>query len=270
MQLDARFLTGGAGECLAVHRRPAASQTPRGSLLILPPFGEEMNRTRRFLAVLAERLCDHGIASLTLDVHGTGDSAGEFADATWEGWIGDAGAAFRHLCESDGHAPWVSGVRSGALLGAEAVAAGLPASGLLAIQPVLEGERFLRHLLRTRTMARMLRGERESVDTLRDRLRCGESVEVAGYELSPELATALSERALAKLPAPPGGVLWYELAQTSESSRRTLLEPPASWESSLRRRRVLEAPPFWMIEEPVVPDGLIAAICEDLTNCLES
>lgn len=67
-----------------------AGRAPAARCCCCPPFGEEMNKSRRTLAWSARHFARHGWAVLALDLGGTGDSAGDFGDATWAGWIDDA------------------------------------------------------------------------------------------------------------------------------------------------------------------------------------
>ncbi|MBN9429715.1 MAG: hypothetical protein J0H09_24745 [Burkholderiales bacterium] len=93
--------------------------TPRGSVVVAQPLGEERNLARRVLAAQAHRLAARGWAVLMIDLFGTGDSPGNAADATLPLWRSDllraAMLARRH---SEGpNVLW--GVRDGALLTAD-------------------------------------------------------------------------------------------------------------------------------------------------------
>ncbi len=75
-------------------------------------------------------------------------------------------------------------------------------AGLLFWQPVLSGKQFLQQFLRLKVAAQILgSAEAARVDTreLRERLLRGDSVEVAGYELSPALAAGLEAADLAPI-----------------------------------------------------------------------
>src|SRR5690349_4296190 len=72
----------------AVHW-PAAAPARRQSVLVLPPFAEEMNKCRPMLAAQARAFAAAGLDVLLLDLFGTGDSDGEFAEARWPRWQQD-------------------------------------------------------------------------------------------------------------------------------------------------------------------------------------
>ena len=110
MRQEALFLPSPRGRLFAVLRAPTAGV--RGAIVHLPAFADEMNKARSVVAHASRVLADAGWAVLHLDPLGCGDSEGDFADATWEGWVRDAqvGAAWMRQ-----HYPgqlWLWGLRS--------------------------------------------------------------------------------------------------------------------------------------------------------------
>ena len=77
------LLPGAQGPLCAWYYSPAPGLAPRGDVLVLPAFAEEMNRCRAMVALQARAWSAQGVGTLVVDGFGTGDSAGEFADATW-------------------------------------------------------------------------------------------------------------------------------------------------------------------------------------------
>ena len=90
----------------------------RGTVLLLPPFAEEMNMSRRMTYLTGRALAAAGYGCLTLDLTGTGESSGEFAEARWEIWQDDARTAAAWLAKKTGQTPLFLGLRAGALLAA--------------------------------------------------------------------------------------------------------------------------------------------------------
>jgi exosortase A-associated hydrolase 2 len=190
------FLEGGLGPLFCLLFAPAPNMLPRGTILYLPPFAEEANRSRRMAVLQAGRLAARGWAVLLLDPFGTGDSAGEFREARWDQWLADAGRAANWLAACWPDRPitlW--GLRLGALLAADLAARETNRfSRLLFWQPLLRGDRFITQFLRLRTAAAMTVGEKESSEDLRARLADDEILEVAGYELAPDLVRRHGDR----------------------------------------------------------------------------
>lgn len=180
------FLDGPRSRLFGVYRRPAGA----GQVLILPSFAEEMNNSRRAHALLSRLLAERGVGSLALDPTGCGDSYGELADQRWSGWVADAAFALRWLAQQGDGPIHLYGLRLGALHALAAAAeADLRGGRVVLCQPVLDGRDFLNRFLRVQLVAE---GEgRVTPAQLRQRLDAGETIEVAGYELSSALARDL-------------------------------------------------------------------------------
>ena len=193
-KLEACYLPLSGGRRFCVLHEPAESVANGGAMVYVHPFAEEMNKSRRMAALQSRALAAVGWTVLQVDLGGCGDSDGDFGEASWQGWVADVRDAAAWLGEHIGRAPWLWGLRSGCLV-ATAAAPMLPAlPGLLFWQPVLSGKQFLQQFLRLKIAAQILgSADAERVDTreLRERLRKGDSVEVAGYALSPRLAMGL-------------------------------------------------------------------------------
>lgn len=164
----------------------------------------------------ARRLSQQGWSVLARDLHGCGDSSGDFGDASWQSWIDDLQSL---VDEAPSDEPlWLWGVRAGALLVPELLARRANANVLL-WQPVVSGQAALTQFLRLKTAAAALAGkDRVDVKSLRAALAAGNTVEVAGYTLSPDLASGYEAAAL-KLPAGyRGRVVWLEVANAQPAT----------------------------------------------------
>jgi exosortase A-associated hydrolase 2 len=204
------FLPAAHGQRYCLYH-PAAPE-PKGALLYVAPFGEEMNRTRRAAALQARALAAQGIAVLQIDLHGCGDSDGEFGDADWQTWRQDLALAHAWLAAKTGRAVGLWGVRLGALLALDyARTAALPVARFVFWQPVLRGALYLNQLLRLRLAGEMLAGG-AAVDSrqLRAALR-EQTQEIGGYDIAPGMADAIEALDAAKLAAPDAPVHWFEV-----------------------------------------------------------
>ena len=93
---EAFFQPAPGGQRLFLHHRPAALPA-RGALVYVHPFAEEMNKSRRMAAMQCRALAGAGYAVLQIDLHGCGDSSGDFEDSTWESWLVDVALAAEWL-----------------------------------------------------------------------------------------------------------------------------------------------------------------------------
>jgi exosortase A-associated hydrolase 2 len=263
------FLPGPAGPIFGVYRLPVRGPA-RLAALFLPPFAEEMNKSRRMFTLAAQALARGGIASLVIDLHGTGDSAGEFAEARWKTWQSEAVASCAWLRERGHESVVLVGLRMGGLLALD-IARKLPGlERIILWQPVLAGEGLVTQFLRMDVAARMLTqaDARSSTDALRKRLQAGETVEVAGYALAPELVAAIESLKLETLPpasAPP--IDWIEVVpDVSRNGAPAGLRVRQTWQARglSVRHRVVAGPPFWSAVEIAVAPDLVQATVDAL------
>lgn len=209
------------GRRFAVLHEPAGA--PRGLVLHVHAWAEEMNKSRRMVALQARALAAAGWTVLVPDLHGCGDSDGDFGEATWARWQQDVAAAatwLRQRHDAAADALWLWGHRCGALLASE-VAASLPQPAhLLLWQPATAGRTVLQQFLRLRLAADLQAGPAEQrpegtrgvVKTLLDELAAGRPVDVAGYSVHPDLAAGL-DRATLMPPRDGRRAVWLELSR---------------------------------------------------------
>ena len=267
--MEVFYLKGSQGPVSSIYHPAARARRSRLGLVYAPPFAEEMNRTRRMAALQARRLAELGIDILLLDPYGTGDSGGSFSEARWEIWREDLRMAAAWLGERTGGAVGLWGLRLGALLAAEVAASERSRIACLVFwQPVLSGDRYLTQFLRLRVAATMNKGsDRESTKDLRARLFQGEALEVAGYDLTSQLAGSIAPLQLdiliERLEHLP--IHWLEVASEEEAALA-----PASQQivRVLEQRnhpltsRAVRGEPFWAVQEITLAPNLLQATDE--------
>ncbi len=265
MAPEAFFLPVAKGQRHCLHHVPRGGA--KAALLYLHPFAEEMNKARRMAALQARMLAENGCAVLQLDLHGCGDSSGDFGDATWASWLADAGIAIDWLREQHDAPLWLWGLRSGCLLAAEAARDLDVPVNFLFWQPVISGKQYLQQFLRLKVAGAMLSGDGKGVmDALKAELAAGQSVEVAGYALSAGMAAGLENAELSP-PARPGRLHWLEVSARPEATLAPAsIKRIEQWQAAgcAVDSAVLPAPTFWQtteIEEaPALLDATLAAL----------
>ena len=202
-----RFIEGRAGRLFVTYFPPATAVNPKRAVIFVPPFAEEMNRWRPMAARMARQLAQIGWGAALVDLLGTGDSEGDFAEASWDIWRNDVRAASDWLCGRGVERQALLGLRLGGLLALDCAAdlAGR-LDRVILWQPVLRGAVMMTQFLRIRLAAGMnaAGGEKETTASLRTRLADRETIEVAGYALTGALTQAIDELDLARL-APAAG-----------------------------------------------------------------
>ena len=270
----------GAGERFCFFHAPvvASGERPRGSVLAVHAFAEEMNKTRAAAADGARALAAAGFAVLQIDLQGCGDSAGDFADATWDGWLADLEGAWRWLARHGDGPRWIWGTRLGALLADQlAHRCEPPADGLLLWQPVVNGAQHLGQFLRLKTVNNLLRDASGTTPVPapskppRDDLAAGQAVEVAGYRLTPALADAIEAARLgavaAATPAAPRRVHWFEVSSQPDAAQTPVAAKVAErWRAAGRDVVVVHVVgnAFWQTQEIERCDALVAATVDAL------
>lgn len=269
--LDPEFLDRLRGRIHCTLFDPGPGSRSGDGLLLLPPFAEEMNKSRRMMALLGHALAEHGFVTALPDPFGTGDSEGDFGEAEWSVWRDDAVAAARALRERGTERLTLGGLRTGALLGLDALDH-LPFAPerLLLWQPVTNGRQFLTRFLRLRLAASLRGGGRESTGDLRSRLEAGEPLEIAGYELSPGLAAALDGLDAHRM-MPPAGipVHWLEVSSATPPKISTAAERVITeWRSAGCEvaAEAVAGDTFWATQEIVDVPGLIERSVERVTG----
>ena len=251
----------------------APATAARGTVLFCPPFAEEMNKGRRMVSQTARRLASQGFLVLSLDLFGTGDSSGDFQDASWEAWRTDLQAGVNWLrTQAPGHDPVFWALRLGACLAIDvATASPSPPSRMVLWQPVVSGKTFVTQFLRLRVAAeKMQRGSTTSTSELRDRSAAGETLEVAGYALNPGLIESIEAMDLRACGLPGEcAVDWFDLAASPTMPRSPLVAATTNhWIEQHSRVAVHEvvSEPFWSTVEISECPELIEQTANVLAN----
>jgi uncharacterized protein len=260
------FVRSGAGFRLRIVSEPS-NRSSIGTVVFVHAFAEEMNKSRRMAALMSRVLAGEGWTVVQRDLHGCGDSSGEFSQATWADWLQDVQ---EELSLANVRKPvWLWCQRAGALL-APAALTSYPQTSLLLWNPVMSGAVHLQQFLRLHAGARIIGSAKAAGSpSPMQMLRSGASVEVGGYGLHPALAAGM-EQASFELPESfVGRVVWFEV-----SAQETLDLPLHAVRCSdqLRERgidiqcEILRGRAFWQTQEieecAVLLERSRAALCD--------
>ena len=158
-------------------------------------------------------LADQGFVVLRYHPRGTGESAGSSKDFTLDGAAEDAAAAVKWLRENvEVDRVGIFGLRFGA---SAAVHASAKADFLILWSPVINLRLYFRDLLRLRMTKDMilLKEDRVRVTAkdLTSELEAGRSIDLLGYETSPELYRQMTAKESWPDEPPAPEVLWLTL-----------------------------------------------------------
>lgn len=268
------FVDGREGQRFCLLTRPQGAV--RGGLLFVHPFAEEMNKSRRMVALAAQAFAERGWLVLQIDLHGCGDSSGDLADASWQSWVDDVAVGWERLgalCQAAPRVIW--SLRGGSLVVADWLsAAGQERPMQLVWQPVLDGRQHLTQFLRLKAAGEMLADAdtRQVMSGMREALAKGETLEIAGYGLSSALASGMDAAKL-RLPAGyavPVVVLEVDSRQPSGLSPALVrLAERLNAEGAHVRTEVVNGPAFWQTQEIEIAPALIEASLRALEQVQE-
>lgn len=249
------FIDGEKGRLFALLRAPASATD---IVIIVPPFGEEMNKSRKQFAETADDIVAAGKAVLQFDLFGTGDSDGEFEEADWPTWKQDVLTAIEWTRGSGFDCFSLLALRLGCTLAAEALAGqnAAPARTVLQ-QPVATGSQFMTQFLRLRVAASMMNnGDKETVDQLKNRLDANETIEISGYAVSGSLWRGIEDSSLTDCCQPTlGKVRVLEVGRERPDgvspAARKIIEAAVANGVNIDGQRVT-GEPFWSATEIVL------------------
>lgn len=274
--LEAFFLDTGAGpdsRRFCLYHSPHPPHVPaRAAMVYVHPFAEEMNKSRRMAALQARALAAAGVGVLQIDLAGCGDSGGELADASWQGWRDDVQQGVTWLQAQLPGAPlWLWGLRAGCLLASDVARQQPTPAHLLLWQPPASGKPLLQQFLRLRMAAQLADsgagGGKGVTDTLRADLAAGRSVDVAGYALPAAVALGL-EQAVLHPPASGQRLCWLEVgprepAELLPASTLLLQRWPAGPQVQVQ---AVTGPAFWQTTEIEDAPALVAATLQQVAG----
>ena len=145
------------------------------------------------MTLMAHRLAQSGHSCLIVDLHGTGDSEGNFGAGRWDIWLDDIGRAVAWLLAHQVGAINLLGIRLGACLAARVAAVSGPEiSRLIMWQPVIRANVFMTQFLRLKMVSDLVDSDSQiTTKQLRESSQAGETIEVAGYKIAPDLLTSI-------------------------------------------------------------------------------
>lgn len=267
------FLKTDSGERFCLYHAPHSGTHCRGAFIYVHPFADEMNKSRRMAAMQARIFAALGFGVLQIDLFGCGDSSGEFKEARWDIWKDDLAVAMKWLACNVSTSISLWGLRLGALLALDfAKQTEHPIENILLWQPVLTGESFLTQFLRLKLANGMFTSPPEKpsgTHLMRASLCAGETLEVAGYELSPSLAAAIDKLKANELIVTKIPIHWFEaISELGRSMTPAGAKVASIWEQGGANLHVHLVPcsSFWMTQEISECPELLSATAKPFTE----
>jgi exosortase A-associated hydrolase 2 len=239
-----------------------------------------MNKSRKMLSDFARMASAMGIAVLLVDLYGTGDSEGEFEQATWQQWHHDVVSCLAWLKSNNPNVDiGLLGLRLGATLVMDVVCKNdaLNLSDVVLWQPVINGKQFVGQFLRLRLAASVVaNGKKESTAQLQNILAESGKLEVAGYMLNSQLISDIEATNISTITLATERnirLTWYEVGMPPKKGllpvSNKLIE---AWQSrSLDVAAFFIAGiPFWSTQEIATCEALSISTLNNLLGLYEN
>jgi exosortase A-associated hydrolase 2 len=233
--------------------------------LILPPFGDEMNKCRHLFTQLRQQLFLLKQDLLVLDPYGTGDSAGDLSDTTLQIWTSDYLALLALARQRGYQRVNLVAVRFGYVQLLDLMQHELPLTlnKLLLWQP-LQVPTFLQQLFRLKIAEQMSVGQKVSQKQLEGEIIAGATLEIAGYPISAPLLQSIQQAPVelaSQLNAP---LLWLETNPMPQCGPLVQQQLKNLQQKNQAQFIHLQADPYWNSAELVQAPELLAASCHFL------
>jgi pimeloyl-ACP methyl ester carboxylesterase len=276
------FFDAEPGTRFCLYHAPDPHVAPRGAILYVHPFAEELNRTRRMAALQSRAFAALGFAVLQVDLFGCGDSCGDFHDGDWNLWKSDLALAAGWLAERTSGPLHLWGVRLGGLLALD-FARSAAVDSIILWQPFMSGRACINQFLRLRlaqmqeaasgtpgtasVLASVMEpgaagGPPRSTAALRAQLAVHGVIEVGGYEVAVPLVRAIDACDAAHIRLRPCTVHWFASAAAAPSkvaeSAARLGERWAADGVDLHFHQV-DGVPFWAADDKPECPALLEA-----------
>lgn len=261
-----QFLPGSGGSVYVLELAAAADARADEAAIIVPPFAEEMNRCRRMMVLLGERLAQRGVRCLLFDFRGTGDSAGDFAAARLSDWREDIDLLRAHALATGARRIHWAGIRFGALLAAEAAARFPESASLLLWEPSASGRQVVSQFARIEQAAQLIARAGKPRPADAERTAQDAAAEIAGYLLTPAMKEELSGLSLdASWRSIRCPVAWFEMSmregQELTAAGRRYLAALTGEDPAVARGASIAGPAFWSTTEIATSTPLLEASC---------
>lgn len=164
-------------------------------VILVPPFAEEMNRSKRMYVLCARMLAQSGYHAICFDFSGTGDSSGEWGQFSYSDWLSDLTEVVSHARRDSCRVNFIS-LRFAALVLADTIKAGdIDAEKCVFWDPVESGEILMRQLVRMKIAAAMADDSKKiSTQEVTDAIARDGYFESGGYHITQSMFEEIQQK----------------------------------------------------------------------------
>ena len=256
-ELHPFFMPAKYGKCFVLEYIPAPEFSNKQSVLIIPPFAEENNNSRKMHSAIARKLANEGFSVFMIDLFGTGDSEGQFIDALWDDWLDNIKLLFENHLKQKFIKTNILATRLGVLMLVDLFDnESLFINKCLLLQPVLKGKTFTKQLMRTKIAAMAFKGEKCTQNDLQQALEEQGLIEISGYQISKSMLDKIESKSINDAFLESINIITIDTKPKVEDL--ILLDKQNS--KSNNNKLISQSPPFWTTTEYEISEHLVKLI----------
>ncbi len=244
----------------------SADKVGKHVVVLVPPFAEEMNRSKRMYVLCARLLANSGLDALCFDYSGTGDSSGKWGEFSYDNWVSDLQDVY-HFSKSLASDVSFIALRFGALIVADAIAAKqLSVKKCLLWDPLESGDVLTRQLVRMKIAAAMTDNAKKiTSQSVMQMMENDGYMESAGYHISQSMFRDINDKKLASMiPALCDNVNMHWMSSAKPSAKGNVWlansfkqEALTSQQMSNLHMHALGDVKFWMQQEVTIAPRML-------------
>lgn len=245
----------------------------QNAIVVLPPFAEEMNKSRHLLSAVMRQLSALGYCCFLPDHYGTGDSEGDLDQASIGLWRADLLQLIQLLAQRGYQSLSFIAVRFGTLQLFDLLnlhTLPLPVKQLVLWQPLFDVDKFWQQFVRIKVAETMATGNKVSQKELEQQLQDGQQIEIAGYPLSPAFFASLQTLQGA---IPPllshTPVCWLETSQLDNIALPVQKMRDTLQQCCQLSFVQLKAEPYWQTTELASAEQLLALTVQQFSGAAQ-
>ena len=254
----------------------ASDQADTQAVILVPPFAEELSRSKRMYVLCARLLANSGFHVICFDYSGTGDSSGEWGEFDYVDWVNDLKTVYQYANNYAAHVNFIA-LRFGALILADAIIQErLNTNRCIFWDPVEKGEQLTRQLVRMKIAATMADAAKKiSSQEVKQSMQDEGFLESGGYHISSTMFDEISSKQIAPSVVPlldQAHLHWMALGRHKEQTDIWLANSIARHEleeASVGIKLTMHAVndvKFWMQQEVTLAPKLLQRTHEIFIN----
>ena len=270
---DFRFLSSAQNSQIFLAQYiPTKTHANGRAVILIPPFAEELNRSKRMYVLCARLLASQGVHVVCFDFVGTGDSYGDWGSYCVADWKTNLLDVYQFVREAGFTDISFLAVRFGALLAADTlVSEKLAIDKCIFWDPIEDGEVFMRQLMRMK-MAAAMAEESKKITTKELQAEIDQQgyLEIGGYHIDHAMVDDVNRLKLSgtiESVISSSALHWMTLGRVNRANSADNIPTcvPQNLSEKLTIHTIIDTK-FWMQQEVTIAPALLRATSKLFAN----